>query len=118
MTVTDCRPFLADIDSALLDKYRKWETFDSLRPVKYTEPSLGIMSAEKECDDKMETAMALGRPPMESCKAQMSVVSSKIITLEDFIDTDAVSNYVAELTLYTTWLIPYTNHSLPQALPL
>lgn len=82
MSVTDPGPFMADMDVAFLEAYKRSPVAKPLKSVTYVEPRMGDVAAislVKQFDTETnETLMP-------------TVLFSKVITLRDFIDTDAVS---------------------------
>ncbi|EME87013.1 uncharacterized protein MYCFIDRAFT_194909 [Pseudocercospora fijiensis CIRAD86] len=89
MTITDPAPFLAQLDQAFFAKY-KGLGGGGLAPVDYCEPT--------PFQDTTETHETTNSPtntikPQNSDALQQptSVIQSKVITLGDFIDTDALS---------------------------
>jgi len=82
MTVTDPAPFLAEMDVEFYQRYKNVsETM--LKPVIFVEPNVGplVPSAQREFGkiaEPQEELIPLGK------------ISSKIVVLGDFIDTDAV----------------------------
>ena len=91
MTLTDCAPFLKEIDFEFFNKYKGLSKVDSVRSLTYVEPSLGRI-------DESGTGHEQGRPDVVfeddlsnwRNSALPEIIQSKTITLEDFIDTDAV----------------------------
>lgn len=84
MSVTDPAPFLQDVDKEFFRVYKNPPAAKKASVI-YVEPAAGRAPARittekarsEECDD--------GQEPTQSGK-----IDSKIVVLEDFIDTDAV----------------------------
>ncbi|RFU25686.1 hypothetical protein B7463_g10652, partial [Scytalidium lignicola] len=99
MRLTDPRPFLEKIDQGLFKRYTKYFEQSSLGPVDYVEPSLGL-AKRPLAESKLSKPDSVIKPDSQQGNG-MSVpliVNSKIITLGDFIDTDAMapSHYLVE----------------------
>lgn len=79
MTITDPAEFLKDLDTAFFNRY-KGITDHALPPPAYVEPR-----APKDGPASDSTSRTLSHEPVPN------TLTSKIITLGDFIDTDALS---------------------------
>jgi hypothetical protein len=112
MSVTDPAPFLKDLDVDFFLNYKKAPASTSHVPtkVKYVEPHVGLQTPLA----KHTTAPALNEGA-EELSPESGKIESKIVVLEDFIDTDAVCfavflyiNHVrlTDLSLHPTSFLP------------
>jgi hypothetical protein len=87
MSVTDRAPFLKDIDVGFFQKYKDAHipTTHSPTAVKYVEPHVRLQAHLSKRTTAPDESESIEEPSYESGK-----IESKIIVLEDFIDTDAV----------------------------
>jgi hypothetical protein len=85
--VTDPAPFLKDMDVEFFQKYKNAPapTAHSPTVVKYVEPHVGLQAPLSKRTTAPGESKSIEEPPCESGK-----IESKIVVLEDFIDTDAV----------------------------
>jgi hypothetical protein len=86
MSITSPAEFLENLDVEFFKRYRSMPDAD-LAPVEYVEPDLGSSSTHS----KSTTAPTLdpGNGGANASK-MLDKITSKIVTLGDFIDTDAV----------------------------
>ena len=87
MSVTDPAPFLKDMDVEFFQNYKKAPAPTSHSPtaVKYVEPHVGAQTPSTRPMTAPGVTEASEEPLYDSGK-----IESKIVVLEDFIDTDAV----------------------------
>ena len=87
MSVTDPAPFLRDVDVEFFRNYKNVPAPTSHSPaaVKYVEPHVGSQASPAKRTTAPGENKASDEPSTHSGK-----VESKIVVLEDFIDTDAV----------------------------
>jgi hypothetical protein len=84
MTVTSPAEFLRDLD---VDFFRRYQPLAELglAPVEYVEPDLSSTAQSTS-----SVPAALDAPKVEAKATALDRITSKIVTLGDFIDTDAV----------------------------
>ncbi|KAF7196888.1 putative aconitate hydratase [Pseudocercospora fuligena] len=88
MTITDPAPFLAELDQAFLVKYKGFDGGE-LAALDYCEPTPFQDSIEAhEATDPPANTVEAQRPDVSRSAPS---INSKVITLGDFIDTDALS---------------------------
>lgn len=87
MSVTDPAPFLKDMDAEFSQKYKNAPapTTHSPTAVRYVEPYVGLQAPLSKRTTVPDESESIEEPSCESGK-----IESKIVVLEDFIDTDAV----------------------------
>lgn len=85
MSITSPADFLKELDAEFFHQYRRLPEFD-LAPVDYVEPDLSsnLTIGSPEQGKRMQLDEA------EPTKT-LDKISSKVINLPDFVDTDAVS---------------------------
>ena len=84
MSVTDPAPFLKDMDVEFFQDAPA-PTTHSPTAVKYVEPHVGLQAPLSERTTAPDESESIEEPSCEPGKTE-----SKIVALEDFIDTDAV----------------------------
>lgn len=87
MSVTDPAPFLEDLDVEFLLEYKNApaRTSRSSTEIKYVEPHLGALALlAKHVPPRLASQNVEERSP------DAEKIRSKVVVLEDFIDTDAV----------------------------
>ena len=96
MQVTDPTPFLKKIDVEFFKKNTRYVDTESLHgtiPVIYVEPLVGVENKGSEVSG--EVAPTLEAPSSQQTQddgSDLAMIQSKIITLPDFLDTDAVGH--------------------------
>lgn len=87
MSVTDPAPFLKDLDVDFFLNYKNALTSTSHLPteVKYVEPHVGLQTSLAK-----HTTAPAPNEGAEELSPESGKIESKIVVLEDFIDTDAV----------------------------
>ncbi|KAK5168966.1 uncharacterized protein LTR77_006275 [Saxophila tyrrhenica] len=85
MEMTDVAPFLKDIDTEFFKYYKGEIDGQSLPEVQYVEPKPQEVASE-ELESLPQASENSSTGTLES-----GIINSKIVTLEDFIDTDALS---------------------------
>lgn len=86
MSITSPAGFLKELDSGFFQQYRQLPSFD-LAPIDYSEPDLlSNLTFKSPQEKKLENGEA--EPPK-----QLEKISSKVIVLPDFVDTDAVRDH-------------------------
>ncbi|KXT07952.1 hypothetical protein AC579_3912 [Pseudocercospora musae] len=88
MTITDPAPFLAELDQAFFARYKGFGDGE-LAAVDYSEPTPFQDATEAQEAPDCPTTTVDTQGPYES--QPISVIKSKVVTLGDFIDTDALS---------------------------
>ena len=90
MTLTDPRPLLEHIEETAFDLYTRRQKHIELPEVKYVEPALGS-SEDENMTSREDNAGHLGLASVTEA-INSDIIQSKVITLGDFVDTDAVSS--------------------------
>ena len=86
MSITSPADFLKDLDMDFFQKYRQISNID-MSPIEYVEPDLTSISGSPGGQaDTLSTGTTEDAPTRNLDK-----ISSTVVTLGDFIDTDAVS---------------------------
>lgn len=88
LTVTDPTPLLKEIDVAFFEKYRGGPT-SQLKPVEYVEPDL--TARINDVSEPLQPTTSRPEPGQEEIPDSLKTISSKVVTLGDFIDTDALA---------------------------
>ena len=88
MSLTSPIPLLAQIDQSIYQCYKRDTTSQHQSSVQYVEPQVGSRSSTVATPHDEHT---LAKDPSDESEQQFSTIASRVITLEDFIDTDAVS---------------------------
>jgi len=89
MSVTNPEAFLKDLDVTFLDRY-KGEQDKSSTVVRFVEPDLGLsVSRDSHNASKDRITSPAGADLVET---RMETIRSRVVTLGDFIDADAVCN--------------------------
>ena len=88
MVLTSPIPLIAEIDQSLYQCYKRDLTSEHPASVQYVEPHVGSRSSTVKTPHNGHTPE---KDTIGESEEQFSTVSSRVITLEDFIDTDAVS---------------------------
>ena len=85
--MTDPAPFLKDMDVEFFQKYKNAPapTTHSPTVVKYVEPHVGLQAPLSRRTTALDESESIEEP---SCGLRK--IESRIVVLEDFIDTDAV----------------------------
>lgn len=88
MSITSPAEFLKDLDTEFFQSYRRLPEFD-LAPIDYFEPDLeSELTIERPAEERrVQQEQDEGEPTKVLDK-----ISSKVVTLPDFVDTDAVSH--------------------------
>jgi hypothetical protein len=99
MSVTDPAPFLKDMDVGFFQKYKDAPapTTHSPTAVKYVEPHVGLQAPLSK-----RTTAPYESESTEETSCESGKIESKIVVLEDFIDTDAV---IAFPSIFTPKLV-------------
>lgn len=84
MTLTDPSSLIKEINQHIFDDYKQGAVAQELANVEYVEPQVG--EALEELDSNLQQSVE-----EQEVKEAPSLIRSQIITLGDFIDTDAVS---------------------------
>jgi hypothetical protein len=94
MSVTDPAPFLKDLDVNFFLNYKKAPASTAHLPteVKYVEPHVGLQASLAQ-----PTAAPARNGGAEERSPESGKIESKIVVLEDFIDTDAVRFAILDL---------------------
>lgn len=89
MSITDPAPFLQDLDVDFFERY-KGISDEVFQPVMYSHPRPSLeQAAHSQTSDAATRSEATKQPP--GAEKTPGIVQSKIITLGDFVDTDALS---------------------------
>jgi len=91
MRITDPRPFLEKIDVAFFKEHTDYGREMKLDPVLYVEPRLGKTESLETPSDTLSSSTNAVTESQGEGGVSREPIKSKIITLGDFIDTDAVS---------------------------
>jgi hypothetical protein len=85
MSITSPADFLKELDAEFFQHYRQLPEFE-FAPVDYCEPDLlsNLTIGNSEQGKRVE-------PDETNPAKKLDTISSKVVTLPDFIDTDAVS---------------------------
>lgn len=85
MSITSPADFLKELDAEFFQNYRQLPEFE-LTPVGYSEPDLLSNLTIESSEGGKRVDPDEGEP-----SKKLDTISSKVVTLPDFIDTDAVS---------------------------
>lgn len=91
MKITDPRPFLKEVDVELFKKLTKYQDIPENSRVLYVEPHVGPDGNVQNKQDNSNTKNASTNDDISGETPTLTIIKSKIITLGDFVDTDAVS---------------------------
>lgn len=107
MTIADPASFLADLDMDFFQRYRNISE-TAVKPVTYVEPHVGPLPSPSSQHEGLEKVSSKPREEFEP----LGKITSKIVVLGDFIDTDAVSVPAAK-SQYLVSSTDDTHSSLP-----
>lgn len=90
MSVTDPAPFLEEVDVDFFQRYTQRVEEKTATTIAYVEPHVGPVDASPAPPNLTEKVSDLKLEKEDTSDAH-AIIKSKVITLGDFIDTDAVS---------------------------
>jgi hypothetical protein len=87
MSVTDPTPFLEEVDVDFFQRYTQRVEEKTATTIAYVEPHVGPVDSSPNLTEKVSDL----KLEKEDTSDAHAIIKSKVITLGDFIDTDAVS---------------------------
>ncbi|OAL40034.1 hypothetical protein AYO20_00452 [Fonsecaea nubica] len=90
MSITSPADFLKDLDTDFFKRYRPLSDVDMV-PVEYVEPDLGRSSTAAKTNNTITATIDPASNAEDEPPRKLDKISSKIVTLGDFIDTDALA---------------------------